>query len=690
MVAEERCIAKASYLTPFAHILFWLFACSWVAGLNFPEAFTAGRGDFDLVGALAGEQGGNSLDIGSCRFPLPFDNLANRPFWLSAGLLLVFGFAIFRLSSRVFGAAAGLCGGLSGLWLNFRWLQVSELAQTWRALAVASAILLAVGDMFGPSFEPTSSRGIRAAFWLAIATLIQPALGVLLGGLFAICWLWLESRKPSQPDSGIARQTLCSLAAWSPAVLLLGGLGVAFALGNLGGPSDLQEIAPRVGGWPEVTRWLQVVPVSLACPAIASFVVMGAVVRHQRGKELAGLAGVASLLFLVVPGESAFALWLGFLATGLAGVVWLVGQKLVFGRASGAASVAATMILTSFSLVVTADASLWPLEQSSADRRSVHTLLRLQEHGLMLPGDVVVLHDRASQIDWKIEKIVSGIRPDLSIVAPSELDEQGGAEHAVVWMQQGRRILSDSFSLGGRWNPAWAVDSGPFFWFLFSAVPPEALPIVNLLPLSDLALLPISQRPRWVRMHLERARFRRVQLLASEALEALPLSEARREALTNALEAGPTLRIEADGVTELDASRADEDVGVTQSGGTISAAALAEAGDLLASAGDYRLGMQLLREAGQAGYRPAIAALARWQLAAGFEAEAEHTLAELAGQPELSTQAISVLEWMIDHNRTRDAMRFSEAISGTSTDTSDELAIRLRLFFSLASASAAP
>ena len=93
-----------------------------------------------------------------------------------------------------------------------------------------------------------------------------------------------------------------------------------------------------------------------------------------------------------------------------------------------------------------------------------------------------------------------GLRPDVELYAVAELDPEGLAERLTSWARDGRRVLSDSFSYGGRWRPDWTLDSGPLFWFIGTGVDAHQFTDLRAFApdLSDPALTPEERAQSYI------------------------------------------------------------------------------------------------------------------------------------------------------------------------------------------------
>jgi hypothetical protein len=653
-----------------------------------------------------------ALDFSGFVLGLPFDSLLRRSFLWCKVAEAVLAFAIARTSARLFGPIAALASGLIGFLAVDAWSALHEPWASFSSLLSAALSLLALSSILPLR---VAALDARTPLWIGLFTGLAAQLdwpsAVATFALCATVYLVehiarartaFAARSASQEfeatkEIASPEGTSLRLQRWGQALgLLLAAL--LFANARWWSPPTSSS------GWLNyewTTFWdftsasnrlrvtWQDVPVSLAMLSIGLATVLLIPISRRDAWPLLCAIAVFIAATLGLDGETIAALSvpyaLSLIAIVLGNGVWLASQLALpswIGRILSLV-MAFALLIPSASRALSVHA--WPLGLRDSERQAnslkVNTLFRLQEHGLMLPGDIVVLHDPESFAEWHSTQILEGTRPDLTILDPNAFVGRDGAAMALAWLRQGRRILSDSFSMGGRWNPAWAIDGGPFFWFVFSAAPADQQPIVDLLNLEHPDGQSEREHLRWLRMHLERARFRRLATLDSDALDALPLHANRRDMLHSALQVAHALRITTGGLTELGSNR--HDVTAAQAGSEPSAAALAEAGDLLVSAGDFGLGSQLLREAGQEGYSPALGALARWQLIAGMHHDAQATLLTLTSRYDLRRQALNVMQWLIDHRRFSEALHLRDQLSAPSSAPEIEIAGRIRLLNAL-------
>jgi hypothetical protein len=361
-------------------------------------------------------------------------------------------------------------------------------------------------------------------------------------------------------------------------------------------------------------------------------------------------------------------------ATAGTGWVWLAGSLAPHRRLGRMLAVLATVAVATFGTT-----PMWSKLGSAplANERTQPSLVGLYERGLLAPGDVVIVQSGWLHDLLRAAQTVEGARPDVVFASASALDGPTLEVETTKWRTQNRRILSDSFNLGGRWRAEWAVDSGPLFWFVgdIDPGPREFTDLAQLAPRSESGLDPENAR-RWELFHVERARFRRAVGHAGDAVLALPLASSLRNRLYGSLQLSRMSRPSA--------SRASELPPVPDScefaPGTL---VIAEIGDLLYEVGLGDAGRRSLREAAEGGFVPAWGALTRWQLRAGDE-NADHTLDTLAHEPALRQEAVSVLLWLVARNRLADAVELRRQLAPAAVAVPEEIAARLSLLRALA------
>lgn len=392
--------------------------------------------------------------------------------------------------------------------------------------------------------------------------------------------------------------------------------------------------------------WVPAMPAFFVYAGLALAGLMTFVLRWRGGLVLLAWIGAALLVAddhgpLVAP-----PLLFATLAIAIAGWVWLAGSipRLPRRTATSLAATAATVLL---GLGITG--SLAWLPTSVAAKRPVDSVVDVMTRGLVGPRDVVVLHD-----PWLVEALsdrraVEGWRPDVLVIDARELTEDRLADAALAWRDDGRRLLGDSWSLGGRWRPTWALDSGPLFWFVgpLDGVEPEFTDLSALIPPPE--TMPPDTAQKWLRLQVERARFRRAWDAPDEALAALPLSPTRHRGLLTRLQLSRSAKAEPGQGSELHSA-----LPATTTPEALAGWVAAEAGDLLFSHGEHERATELLAEAANAGWTPAWGALVRWQIRAGLEDAAARTLDAMARDPALRDELLDLGWWLLRRDRADD------------------------------------
>ena len=360
------------------------------------------------------------------------------------------------------------------------------------------------------------------------------------------------------------------------------------------------------------------------------------------------------------------------LAVTACGWIWLAGsvrRRWLAWLGVGAATVAILGIVA---------ASLVIVSEPIAARRPEASLLALHQRGLIAPGDVLLAHDPWLAAAFAAAQRDEGVRPDVELHAVASVDPARLSERLAGWARVGRRVLSDSFNYAGRWQAAWALDSGPLFWFVGTAgaADRDFTDLRDHSPGAALASLAPAERARWERLHIERARHRRALGHPDEALLALPFDDDTLAALAQRLQLAKLSRLPAISGSELG-------VGAWPSAPP-PASALAEVGDLLRALGDGTAGTERLEEAAGLGVAEAFGALARWQLRAGEEEAARATLEVLAAAPVLRPQLLAVCRWLLARARAGQARALLEGLVPAEGHAAEELGARLGVLRGLA------
>lgn len=353
------------------------------------------------------------------------------------------------------------------------------------------------------------------------------------------------------------------------------------------------------------------------------------------------------------------------LAVTACGWIWLAGsvRRRWLAWLGVAAATVAILGIVAASLEITSE----PI----AARRPEASLLALHQRGLIAPGDVLLAHDPWLASAFAAAQRDEGVRPDVELHAVASVDPARLSERLAGWARAGRRVLSDSFNYAGRWQAAWALDSGPLFWFVGTAgaVDRDFTDLRDHSPGAALASLAPAERARWERLHVERARHRRALGHPDEALLALPFDDDTLAALAQRLQLAKLSRLPAISGSELGVG--------AWSPAPLPASALAEVGDLLRALGDGTAGTERLEEAAARGVAEAFGALARWQLRAGEEEAARATLEVLAAAPVLRPQLLAVCRWLLARTRAGQARALLEGLAPVQGHAAEELGVRL-------------
>ncbi len=526
----------------------------------------------------------------------------------------------------------------------------SSLAAT---IGLASFIGARVGTRVGTR---VGLEWVRGAVALLVAALLEPRFGPGLAALLLGHAVWHQG-----PGRGAAR-ALLALAPAALLVVLTWSLGHVFSDTWIAIP-EISGLARRVGP-------------ALLYPALALLVLLVLPLRWRGGGPLLAL-GAVSLVLVDRDGPLApEPMRLMLVAVAACGWVWLAGSVEVFlnGRrwlARCGAGLAMTALLGWI---------VWHraiVDEPIAGRRPV-SLLALQQRGLIAPGDVLIAHEPWLATTFAAAQRDEGLRPDVELHAAAELDPDGLSEQLARWARAGRRVLSDSFSYGGRWRADWVLDSGPLFWFIGTAAA-DAHEFTDIRPhtpdLSD-PVLTLEEQARWERLQLERARHRRALGRHDEAVQALPLADADLTELMQQLQRARLSRLPAVEGSELGPTPWPT--------APPPASALAEAGDLLLALGDGPGGAARLDEAAALGVAEAFAGLARWQLRAGEEEAARTTLTEISMDPGLRVQLLEVCRWLLVRGRARQAAAVLAGAVAAPGHAPEELGLRLAVLRGLA------
>jgi hypothetical protein len=526
------------------------------------------------------------------------------------------------------------------------------------ALASSLAATLAVAIFLGARVRGRAGDGstwARGGVALLGAVLLAPRFGAGLAALLLghAAWHQTPGRGPLRALRALAPVVLLGLWIWSSGHVFM---DMRIDLAGVSG------LARRVGP-------------ALVYPALALLVLLVLPLRWRGGGALLGLSAAALVLVDRAGPLAPEPMRLTLVAVAACGWVWLAGSVGGDSRrrwlARCGAGLATTVLLGWIA---------WRREVVDEPAAALRpaSLLALQQRGLIAPGDVLLAHEPWLVAAFAAAQRDEGLRPDVALYAAAALDPEGLSERLAAWARSGRRVLSDSFSYGGRWRADWVLDSGPLFWFVGTAdADAHQFTDVRVFApdLDDPALTP-EERARWERLQLERARHRRALGRHDEAVQALPLEEPDLAELTQQLQRARLSRLPAVEGSELGPG--------PWPSAPPPASALAEAGDLLLALGDGRSGAARLEEAAALGVAEAFAALARWQLRAGEEEAARATLTEIAMDPELRPQLLDVCRWLLVRGRARQAAEVLAGAAPAMGHAPEELGLRLAVLRGLA------
>ncbi|MBK9752887.1 MAG: hypothetical protein IPO88_05150 [Nannocystis sp.] len=416
---------------------------------------------------------------------------------------------------------------------------------------------------------------------------------------------------------------------------------------------------------PELAELRRVVGATSLYPALALLVLLVLPLRWRAGGLLLGVAGLGLVLAdrsgLLAPAPALLVL----VSVAACGWIWLAGSA--GGRWAAWATTLVLLAVTATRVVFAA---------GPASRRPEASLLALHQRGLVAPGDVLLAHDPWLVLAFAAAQRDEGLRPDVEVIDATSRDPAWLAERRIGWSREGRRVLSDSFSLAGRLRAGSPLDSGPLFWFTgSSALEPLFTDLRRFSPTPGWRLRP-DEAARWERLHVERARHRRALGRHEEAMLALPFADEDFAVLTRQLQLAELSRLPATEGSELGPG--------AWSQALAPASAMAEAGDLLLALGGGADGAARLAEAADRGVAEALAALVRWQLRAGEEEAASATLRVLAAAPVLRPQVLGVCRWLLLHGRPQEAATLLGAVGPAAQFAPEELALRLATLRELA------
>ena len=632
---------------------------------------------------------------------MPIADLPVRPDLFAAALVLVnaaaatvVALAVFRGPGRWLASVAA--GPVTTLLLS-RWALVVGAASAVTGLTVSLLATLALALVVHARVHigrvtPVAAARAGAAVSATALISLRAALPLLLMLiLMTAATARLRRPRPSrtqEPDDASPRPPAPPLRTW----LIAAALGMAPAILALTVLAGLRGMA----SFPD----LRTIRVALPAPALLStpgfagivfvaaalLVVMTFVLRWRGGPWLLAWAALPLTLYDAYGPLVPQPVVLVVLATAASGWVWLAGlavalrPRLNLGFATFA-----------FAGLFCLCALFGPWDQRAraplAEQRPVTSLVSVYARGLLAPGDILLSADPWLRNALDDRRRVEGWRPDVLVRPADALPDETLARLSLDARGTGRRVLSDSYNLAGRWKAAWAIDSGPLFWLVGENDP-------STREYTDLSLLfPTGEHRdaatmrRWHRLAIERARFRRAVGDPSAALGALPLSEDRMGSLATRLQLARSGRTEQAAGSELPAAIPTPEPGREVDDALI----LAETGDLLFSHGELERASELLIEAANSGYEAAWGALARWQLRTGSMSAATATMSAIAGSPELRGQAVGVLRWLLSRGRLSDARQLISVLGAppqttplSATDATLETAARLQVLTAMA------
>ena len=260
----------------------------------------------------------------------------------------------------------------------------------------------------------------------------------------------------------------------------------------------------------------------------------------------------------------------------------------------------------------------------AAPLRPERELVEITLQGLAAPRDVALIADDALRARLLEVQRVDGIRPDVTILAPETMTDTELLRRSLTWAADGRRIVSDSYDLGGRWNPGWAVESGPLYWFVFDAERAASAPA--MLATATVDSLAPDTAGAYARMLLERARFRQAVGRPGLAARALAIIDEELAQLPLTVELASQTRMPSD-IASL--SQLPPGLAGLPERAMISSATWVSAGDLLFHVGDLDGGEATLLEATPALPGPAWSVLLGWLQRSGQLARARALLDSL-------------------------------------------------------------
>lgn len=544
--------------------------------------------------------------------------------------------------------------------LLLAWLREAPAGEAPATLGFCLFATVALGLVVGARVQASGHAGRRVAGCLAAlaGALLWPRAGVgLLAGLLAYgAWT-------ARTDAVWRRAAAALCLGLSPLL--------AFGTGLL--RHDPTDSSWRAAWWvqlrlaPALTDLRRVVGAALLYPALALLLLLLLPLRWRGGGLLLAVAGLELTLAdragLLAPPPALLVL----VSVAACGWIWLAGS--VGGRLGGWATTLVVLSVTAMQAVLAPG----PV----AKRRPEASLLALQQRGLVAPGDVLLAHDPWLVLAFAAAQRDEGLRPDVELHPAASRDQVWLRERRERWSRDGRRVLSDSFNLGGHLRDGSPGVSGPLFCFAGNgaALAPEFMDLRPFSPAPAVMLRP-DDAARWERLHVERARHRRALGRHEEAMLALAFADADSAVLTRQLQVAELSRLPATESSELGPG--------AWSQASAPASAMAEAGDLLLELGGGADGAARLAEAADLGVAEALGALVRWQLRAGEDAEAKVTLRVLVAAPVLRPQVLAVCRWLLQRGRPEQAAALLGAVGPAAQFAPEELALRLATLRELA------
>lgn len=629
-----------------------------------------------LLGPTASAPGG-VLGVwhGAAR-ALPLGDLWGRMDLLAIPMLLLLAVATTRAAYLLLRgpgrtAAAAVAGPLAALPVA-AWVQATGVGAALDPIAAAILATLSLTAIVRCRVQLGGITPIAAARALGAATTVavfSPRTAVVLVPIVMGASL-LGAHRLRRRGIDISGRRLALAMLAGTALPGLAVLVIAIVL-----PSA-EALSPATlhlrGGFPGAL--VPSMPPLLVHGGLAMLVLLAFVLRWRGGAVLLVWTGAALWLADAHGPIVAPPVLLSTLAIAVAGWAWLAGTPLRTRPVPGALVAASVGLVLVVALATSPTTAAWLTRPTAlAVDRSTASLVDVAARGLVAPRDVLVVHDAWLAEAMADRRAVEGWRPDVALHDARALDEQQFAELVLAARDDERRLLSDSLDIGGRWRAEWALDSGPLFWFVgpLDGVEPDFTDLSEIVPPP--ATLPPDTAEAWIRLQVERARFRRARGAPDAALAALPLTPARHRGLLTRLQLARSARAEPGSGSELEPwSPAHPSPELL--GGWVAA----EAGDLLFSHGEQERATELFAEAANAGWVPAWTALLRWQIRAGLDAAATQTLDAMVRDPALHDELVEVAWWMLGRDRARDSRALLDRLPPGEAGTS-ELALRLAL-----------